>query len=297
MRWDKEKRRWVDLSGRVVRAAELRERVDEYITKEQKDVARESKRLFIGAITVAAFFEFLRQKVTNWHSFTGSLAYGGEDEMTPERRARINQKILSELRYLNEFESAAEASFTAAETIATDAVVHLGADIPEGLVAVVEERIREALLQAAPSDVETVIQQAIKDALADSIGATQATELAENAVIDKGAAILDQLIGGTIPSRAELYAESSYATYENNVRAREEDFGATGARRVSENDSHSCDECPELAGEEFQPLDEIKDIGDTPCMSNCRCYFEFSYHGVEPLVIERRLTTGNILTA
>lgn len=284
MKWDPVKRRYVDDNGRVMRSVEVRKHIDEYIAAEQKQVDRQSKKLFAGAITLAAFFEFMRHKITNWHGLAGTIAYGGEDLMGDTQNERINLKILSELAYLNEFETDAEASFAAAERLASEAVSSI--EIPAGLESVAQERITEALLQAAPSEAEQVIKQATIEALADSLGAEEAAAVAETLTV--GAT--EELIGGTIESRAGMYAESLFATFENSVRDRETDAGAVGVRRVSEDDSHSCEECPALANDEFVPFDEITDIGDTICMSNCRCSFEFSYEGVEPLTVDRRLT-------
>jgi hypothetical protein len=90
-----------------------------------------------------------------------------------------------------------------------------------------------------------------------------------------------------LAARGSMYAEAAYSTYENNVAARESDFGVTKARRVCEEDQASCDECVQAATEEFISLSEVSDIGTLTCMNNCRCYYEFSYEGVEPLRIDQ----------
>jgi hypothetical protein len=87
------------------------------------------------------------------------------------------------------------------------------------------------------------------------------------------------LIGATIESRAQMYPESSYATYENNVMAREWDEGVTLGRRICAEDDASCEECVSAATEEFIPLDEIPEIGTLQCISNCRCEIEFDVRG------------------
>jgi hypothetical protein len=58
------------------------------------------------------------------------------------------------------------------------------------------------------------------------------------------------------------------------------------ARRVCAEDQESCDECIDAATEDFMPLDEVSDIGSLTCMNNCRCYYEFSLEGVEPIRID-----------
>jgi hypothetical protein len=79
-----------------------------------------------------------------------------------------------------------------------------------------------------------------------------------------------------------MYVDASYATYANNVTFRERDEGVTLGRRVSEEDTESCDECVDAAGTEFVPLDELPEIGSLTCMSNCRCTVEYA----SPLVAE-----------
>lgn len=285
MKWDKKDRRYEDDNGRPVSPAEVRKHVDEYISHEKKDVERKAEKLFVGALTVSAFFEYLRQKVTAWHSVTGTMAYGGESQMDGKRWARVNETILSELTYLNEFETAVQASFTAAENIAGQTVAHLAKDIPAGLESLVEERVTEALLRAAPSEAEAVIQATVREVLADSVGTEAASAVAEAVRIDKASAILDDLIGGTIPNRSKMYTDASYSTYENNVAARETDAGAL-ARRVCEEDEASCDDCVQAATDDFMSLAEVSDIGSLQCLNNCRCFYEFSYEGVEPIRID-----------
>jgi hypothetical protein len=285
MKWDTKRRRYTDDSGRVLTKAEVRERIEQYIAHEQREIERQSEKLFIGALTVAAFFEYLRHKITAWHSVAGSTAYGGPDEMSGEQWSRINSKILSELAFLSKFEVEAQASFQTANAIAAQVVDSLGQKIPAGLESLVEERIAQAIARAAPSEATAVARQVVAEILADSLGA-KAVTIAE-AVEVAGA---ESLIGGTIPSRAQMYTDAAYSTYENNVAARETDAGAVGVRRVCEEDEASCDECVDAASDEYSSLGDIADIGSLQCLNNCRCSFEFSYEGVEPLTIDRGLT-------
>jgi hypothetical protein len=284
MRFDPVKRRYFQ-GNRELSPAEVRKHVDQYVTAEQKEVDREAKRLLAGVITLAAFFEFMREKVQAWHVISGVIAYGGQSQMDSERWARIHEKVQSELTYLANFEQEAQASFTAAETAAKQAVEAIAGQIPDGLETLVEERVTEALLTTAPSEAEAVATAAVEDALADSVGAETAAAVAEVVTLDKAGAILDSLIGATIPSRAAMYPSAAYTTFETNVRERERDTGVTLARRVCAEDEASCDECVEAATDEYMPLDEVSDIGSLTCMNNCRCFFEFSFEGVEPIGI------------
>jgi hypothetical protein len=88
--------------------------------------------------------------------------------------------------------------------------------------------------------------------------------------------IQGQEITEVLSSRAQMYTESTYATYENNVTAREFDSGVTLGRRVCEEDSVSCEECVSAASTFFEPLGDIPEIGSLSCLSNCRCTIEFA---------------------
>jgi hypothetical protein len=88
-------------------------------------------------------------------------------------------------------------------------------------------------------------------------------------------AALGQLSDAQQIARAEIYANSAYSTYENGVAVRNLESGVTRGRRVLEESAQHCDECPDLATEEFIPIDEITPIGDTPCQANCRCTIEY----------------------
>lgn len=81
-----------------------------------------------------------------------------------------------------------------------------------------------------------------------------------------------------ILARAIQYAESGYRTYENGVLQREKDAGTGFARRVLDETAAHCDgdnNCPSLATEEFIPITEMAEIGDSPCGGRCRCTIEF----------------------
>lgn len=91
-------------------------------------------------------------------------------------------------------------------------------------------------------------------------------------------AVSSLLVGGTVEARASMYVNSTYATYENNVVEREKDEGVTLGRRVLEA-GDNCDDCIVASSEEFVPLDELPEIGDSVCQSRCRCEFEFQIDG------------------
>lgn len=279
MKWDSVQRRYEDDRGRPLTPAQIRKQVDDYVKSEQEDVSREAKRLISGLITVAVFFEFMRQKVTTWHEVTGSIAYGGEAQMTDARWARVDEEIASELEYLAGFQRQVGQSFAAAEQVAAEVARTPG--IPAGLESVVEERVKVALLDAAPSEAQHAVTVAVQEALADSIG-EEAAVVASEAANSFTLSIAEDLIGGRVVNISEMYPNAAYATFANNELFREKDEGVERARRTSEEDGNSCDECISAASDEWQPIDEVPEIGSLQCMSNCRCVIEYDVGRDDP---------------
>lgn len=185
------------------------------------------------------------------------------------RWRRINKKILSEFEYLAEFEAVTEASFAAAEIIAAKVAQTLSAQFPDAQ-AELRNKVERALLRAAPSEALTAARQAAIDVLG-----------VEAVIPDLPIGIeANSLIGGTIQSRAEMYTDATYATFENNVLLREMDEGVNLGRRVLE-EGDNCDDCIAASTEEFVPLDTLPEIGDSVCGPRCRCEFEFDISGVQ----------------
>jgi len=290
MRFDPKKRRYVDANGRVLTSREVRQEVEDYIHGEQKTVEAKASHLLAGSIGLAAFFSYMKGRVKEWHRVTGAIAYGGKAQLDAERTARIEKAIESEQEFLREFQQVTERSFAATQSIAKK--VAASPDIPSGLESVVQKEVARALVTAAPSEAVMVARAAVEEVVADSVGADAARFAANDAVdVVRTADAVSDLMGATIPSRAQMYTDAAYSTYENNVAAREQDAGAIAARRICEDDAASCDDCVQAATEEFLSLGEVSDIGSLQCMNNCRCYYEFNYEGVEPLRIDQTVNT------
>jgi hypothetical protein len=79
-----------------------------------------------------------------------------------------------------------------------------------------------------------------------------------------------------IISRALMYADSAYSTYENNVMAREFDEGVKMGRRVCPEDDASCEDCVAAADTYFSLLEDLPEIGSLQCLNNCRCYIVYA---------------------
>lgn len=191
MKFNTKKRHYVDDRGRVIPAKEIRKHVNDWIEAEREEVVKEAEKVAVGTLAVSAFFSFMRDKIQNWHEVAGVVAYGGEAQMDEERWARIEEKVQSELNYLDGFEQ-------------------------------------------------------------------------------------DASLMNSISGRAAQYIDSAYSTYANSELWRERDEGVDQARRSSEDDPSSCDECVAAASTDWQPIDEVPDIGSLTCLNNCRCVIEYN---------------------
>lgn len=278
MRFDTQKRRYVSENGKVLSPAQVRKEVNNYITGEKEKTQAKAQQLLNGNTSLVSFFTYLKTRVEVWHEVAGSIAYGGKARLDPERRARIKARVDSELAYLREFQKQAKASFQAARKIASDVAGQLEAEpiksfsgkLTVSMRAKVEKKVFEKLLEASPSEAETVTRQAVNEVLEG----LEAKLIADSLMMDESAAA--DLIGATIPSRAAMYADAAYSTFQNNEAAREFDSGVTLGRRVCPEDDASCESCVDAADTFFAPLDDLPEIGSLDCMNNCRCYYEYA---------------------
>ena len=284
MKWNPQTRRYEDSKGKPIPESQIRQEVDDFISSNQDEVDNKTEELIAGTITVAAFFLFMRSLLTSMHGAAGVIAYGGEEQMGSKEWGRIAEKVASELAYLENFERQLLATQQATESLAVDAaaLIARNADVPAGLESVVEQRVLSALMQG------TSVEDAIAGALADSVGVDAAQGVAATVTADVlESQRMENLIWGQVSSRARMYPDAAWGTYQGSVKDRESGAGAVGVRRVCVGDDASCDECVELAVDEYVGLADIVDIGNATCMSNCRCWLEFEYLGVEPLEIDR----------
>lgn len=278
MRFDSKKRRYVNAQGHVLSPSQVRGEVNNYITGEKERTQKQARKLLKAEVSLTSFFTFLKLRVEAWHEVAGSIAYGGKVQLDSERQSRIQARIDSELAYLREFQKQAKASFEAARKIAgqvADSVEEHPLKSFTGKLTVtmraeIERKVFDALIEANPSEAEQVTRKAVNEVLEG----IEARLISESINVDESAAA--DLIGATIPSRAGMYADAAYSTYQNNEMAREFDSGVTLGRRVCEEDGGSCDECVDAADTFFVPLDELPEIGSLQCLNNCRCYFEYA---------------------
>lgn len=282
MRWDSTKRRYVDSTGKAISPSQVRKEVIGYIDQEKSDTRKQAERLMSGDLSLAGFFHFMDQRIEAWHTVTGAIAYGGKARLGKTQQARIKSKIDSEQKYLTDFKEQTKKSFAAARQIAAEVadqvtsqpIKALSRKLAGSLKHKVEKRVYESLIDAAPLEAEAVARRAVVEELGSE------GEILSS-VIRIGAELAANLIGGTVVNRSQMYPDAAYATFQNEVAAREFDSGVTLGRRLCAEDEASCEECVAAAkdSEEFVPLDELDEIGSLQCLNNCRCEFEFSLEG------------------
>jgi len=88
-----------------------------------------------------------------------------------------------------------------------------------------------------------------------------------------------QALDGRALVRSDLYADAANGTYwEINKRSMIED-GYDEGRRVLEPGADHCDDCEEYASEGWMPIDDIPEIGNSQCLTRCRCEIEYRRSG------------------
>lgn len=78
-----------------------------------------------------------------------------------------------------------------------------------------------------------------------------------------------------IEARMNMYGNAIRSSYYEGERTAKEAAGYTMERRVL-NPGESCPDCIEYAGMDWQPIGTLPAIGDSQCLGNCNCNFEYS---------------------
>ena len=263
MKWNSKTRKYEGDQGRTIPNVRIRRWLEEYIDANKDEIGTQAKAMLAAGasdVEILSFFESMRERVKTMHGTAGIVAYGGESEMNPERWARVGEKVVTQFEYLSGFET----SVSQARRV-TDQIIQTAANIAPSVESGI---IEQTLLTSAPTEAVAAIESLIEAPL----------------VVEP---YWDSLIWGEVDSRARSYADATYSTWSNSEKAREMDAGTLLGRRVTESDNLVCEDCQNAATEEFIPLEEILDIGDSICTVNCRCEILFSYEGIEPIEIER----------
>lgn len=84
-----------------------------------------------------------------------------------------------------------------------------------------------------------------------------------------------QPFDGRMLVRADMYADASNGTYWEIDKRSHLAQGYDLGRRVLESGADHCDDCLEYASEGWMPIEEIPEIGNSQCLTRCRCEIEY----------------------
>ena len=96
----------------------------------------------------------------------------------------------------------------------------------------------------------------------------------------------EQQLNGQIVYRADLYGQAPRGTYEAQRQRLEVANGMEEERRILEKDGANCEDCIAAADEGWQPIGTLPQIGDSVCLTNCRCEMEY-----------RKIEDGELVTS
>jgi HK97 family phage portal protein len=80
---------------------------------------------------------------------------------------------------------------------------------------------------------------------------------------------------GGIAARAEMYGRAAWAVAHQVERAKALASGVTEERRMLGAAESHCTICPQLADRGWVEARALPGIGQTPCLTSCRCWFEY----------------------
>lgn len=84
-----------------------------------------------------------------------------------------------------------------------------------------------------------------------------------------------QALDGRALVRSDLYADAANGTYWEMSKRSFSTDGYDEGRRILEAGADHCDDCLEYASEGWMPIDDIPEIGNSQCLTRCRCEIEF----------------------
>lgn len=88
--------------------------------------------------------------------------------------------------------------------------------------------------------------------------------------VEAGRLSNDQII-----SRAEMYGDAGYSSYESSVSDRESEAGMTEERSFLEPEADHCEECFDEASKDWSPIGSLVPVGERQCLVRCQCSFEY----------------------
>jgi len=88
----------------------------------------------------------------------------------------------------------------------------------------------------------------------------------------------EKWMNGRLDARMNLYKESAYAALED-FRQREAKLNGFDEERAIRHASESCPDCIAREAQGWQPIGTLPPIGDSQCIANCKCEWEFRKAG------------------
>lgn len=82
-------------------------------------------------------------------------------------------------------------------------------------------------------------------------------------------------VDGRVPARAAMYAQAAFQSYQNAVRLREIVAGSYDEERRVLGSHQPCKTCIAQAQLGWQSVGTLRRLGDSECLSRCKCRFEF----------------------
>lgn len=133
--------------------------------------------------------------------------------------------------------------------------------------------------------IRTIHRQATITALGGAENVAQSMWGYEGSLVKKQYQFLDNFaadiaknpeawLNGRLLQRMRLYAQAEWGTFEAVLKRRAQMDGATEERRVLGIADH-CPDCLEYAKRGWQPIGTLPPIGDSVCVTNCHCVFEY----------------------
>jgi cytochrome bd-type quinol oxidase subunit 1 len=84
-----------------------------------------------------------------------------------------------------------------------------------------------------------------------------------------------QVSPAQLVNRTSMYSESTYRTFSQAKTNAAKVAGVLEARRILDPRAEHCEDCPELASEEWERIEVVVPIGESACGPRCRCFIQY----------------------
>ena len=122
--WDRTTRLYLDNRGVKLTDRELREALDEYIDSVQRGMTAQVGRYVAGKVSIADLFQFFDEEITALHGASGSIAYGGLEQMGLREWDRVAVRLMPELGYMQRFKMDLHAAGISGEPLSAEGIAN-----------------------------------------------------------------------------------------------------------------------------------------------------------------------------